>query len=57
MTMPSDDELAVIYRWTLHTRWGVGGFMGVGGEDDFTCRCESCTSARQNRWLKEIKSD
>ena len=39
-TRPNDDELAVEFRWTLHTRWGVGGFHGYEGEgDDFTCMC------------------
>ena len=42
---PTDDQLAVMFRWTLHTRWGVGGFMGVEGEgDDFTCRCKRLES-------------
>ena len=51
---PSDDELAVIYRWTMHTKWGYSGFMGeVGQGEDFTCRCERCTGLSRERWLKE----
>jgi hypothetical protein len=53
MAEPTDKELAVMYRWTLHTKWGFSGFMGTGGEEDFTCRCEQCTSSRRKRWLKE----
>ena len=30
MTMPSDAELAEIYRFTLHTRWGIEGAPGSG---------------------------
>ena len=40
MTEPTDQELAVMYRWTLHTKWGFSGFMGTGGEEDFTQRCK-----------------
>ncbi|WP_415409674.1 hypothetical protein ACLM45_12975 [Synechococcus sp. A10-1-5-9] len=50
---PTDAELAVMFRWTLHTRWGVGGFMGSEGDPDFTCRCDSCTTSRRKRWAKE----
>ena len=38
MAIPTDEELAVIYRWTLLTKWGFSGFMGAGGEEDFTYR-------------------
>ena len=50
---PTDDELAVMYRWTMHTKRGYSGFMGEGGDLDFTCRCERCTETRRKRWEKE----
>ena len=50
---PTDADLAVLYRWTLHTRWGVGGLMNVPGDRDFTCRCDFCTELRRERWAKE----
>ena len=53
MTEPTDQELAVIYRWTLRTKWGFSGFIGAGGEEDFTCRCDQCTSSRRKRWQRE----
>ena len=27
---PSDEQLALLYRWTLHTRWGVEGVIVTG---------------------------
>ena len=38
MAIPTDQELAVIYHWTLHTKCGFSGFMGAAGEEDFTYR-------------------
>ena len=53
-TRPTDEELAVEFSWTLHTRWGVGGFNGYEGEgDDFTCMCDLCRKLRRDRWEKE----
>ena len=52
-TRPTDEELAVEFRWTLHTRWGVGGFHGYEGEgDDFTCMCDLCRTNRRLAWEK-----
>ncbi len=53
MAIPTDQELADMYRWTLHTKWGFSGFMGAGSEEAFTCRFYQCTSSRRKRWLKE----
>ena len=53
MAEPTDKELAVMYRWTIHTKWGLSGFTGVRSEEDFTCRCDQCTSSRRKRWQKE----
>ena len=53
-TRPTDEELAVEFRWTLHTRWGVGGFNGYEGEgDDFTCMCDLCRKNRRTAWEKK----
>ena len=56
---PDDKELAKLYRWTLHTRWGVSGspFSGVGADDDFTCMCDSCRKSRKDRWARELHTD
>ena len=42
-SLPTDEELAKLYRWTLHTKWGVSGApgSGIGADDDFTCMCTS----------------
>ncbi len=56
MTMPSDAELAKLFRWTLHTKWGVEGApggSGIGADDDFTCMCSSCLKSRRDRWCRE----
>ena len=36
--LPPDEELARLYRWTLHTKWGVLGALvsGIGADDDFS---------------------
>ena len=53
MTMPSDAELAEIYRFTLHTRWGIEGApgSGIGAKEDFTCMCSFCRETRRAAWL------
>ena len=28
--LPSDEELAKLYRWTLHAKWGVSGAPSSG---------------------------
>ena len=56
MTMPSDAELAEIYRFTLHTRWGIEGAPGtnkIGAKEDFTCMCSGCLKPRRDRWCRE----
>ena len=38
--LPGDEELAQLYRWTLHTRWGVSVAPGSGiGADDDSPAC------------------
>ena len=53
--LPGDEELAKLYRWTLHTKWGVSGApgSGIGADDDFTCMCGSCLKSRQDCWTRE----
>ncbi|AHF64099.1 hypothetical protein Syncc8109_1743 [Synechococcus sp. WH 8109] len=53
--MPSDAELAEIYKFTLHTLSGIEGARGsgIGADDDFTCMCDSCRNSRRDRWAKE----
>ena len=52
-TRLADEELAVEFRWTLFTRWGVGGFNGHEGEgDNFTCMCDLCRKLRCDSWEK-----
>ncbi len=54
MAVPSDEELAVMFRWTMHTRWGVGGLNGYGAKgDDFVCMCSFCRELRRKRFEKE----
>ena len=55
MNLPGDNELAQLYRWTLHTKWGVSGApgSGIGADDDFTCMCGSCLESRRDRWVRE----
>ena len=34
---PSDEKLAKLYRWTLHTKWsfeGAPGGSGIGAQQD-----------------------
>ena len=54
-TAPSDEDLAMLWPSTLHTRWGREGFMGgIGAKgDDFICRCSMCAKIRRDRWEKE----
>ena len=54
-TAPSDEDLAMLWPNTLHTRWGQEGFMsGIGAkDDDFVCRCSMCAKIRRDRWEKE----
>ena len=50
----SDEELAKLYRWTLHTRWGVEGApggLGIGAKEDFTCMCDGCRKSRRAVWF------
>ena len=51
-TAPSDEDLAMLWPNTLHTRWGQEGFMGgIGAKgDDFACLCSMCAKFRRNRW-------
>ncbi len=37
MPTPIDEELAVIYRWTVNARWGVSEFMEDGRKDPDSC--------------------
>ena len=55
-TAPSDEDLAMQWPNTLHTRWGREGFMGgIGAKgDDFVCRCSMCAKVRRDRWEKEL---
>ena len=51
---PSDEQLALLYRWTLHTRWGVEGApggSGIGAKEDFTCMCSFCRETRRAVWF------
>ena len=51
---PSDEVLAKLYRWTLHTRWGVEGApggSGIGAQEDFTCMCDGCRKSRRAAWF------
>ena len=46
----SDEELAKLYRWTLHTKWGVSGAIkvsGIGADDDFTCHVRQLPQVAQ----------
>ena len=55
MMLPSDAELAKLFRWTVHTKWGVEGApggSGIGADDDFTCMCSRCLKSRQDAWLR-----
>ena len=54
MTMPSDAELAEIYRFTP-TRWGIEGapVFWHRREGDFTCMCSGCLKSRRDRWCRE----
>ena len=54
-TAPSDEDLAMLWPNTLHTRWGQsGGPGGIGAKgDDFVCRCDLCAKVRRARWEKE----
>ena len=54
-TAPSDEDLAMLWPNTLHTRWGqAGGPGGIGAKgDDFVCRCSMCAKIRRDRWEKE----
>jgi hypothetical protein len=46
-------SLITPYPPSISPKWGFSGFMGAGGEEDFTCRCDQCTSSRRKRWQKE----
>ena len=52
--LPTDEELAKLYRWTLHTKWGISGARGsgIGAEDDFRCMCDSCRNSAQGSLLE-----
>ena len=56
-TAPSDEDLAMLWPNTLHTRWGQEGFMGgIGAKgDDFACLCSMCAKFRRNRWERDAQ--
>ena len=54
--MPTDAELAKLYRWTLHKKWGVEGApggSGIGAQEDFTCMCDRCIKSRREAWCRK----
>jgi len=54
-TAPSDEDIAILWPHTLHSRWGQEGFMGGISTkgDDFVSRCSMCGKNRRDRWEKE----
>ena len=51
---PTDEQLAELFPWTLHTRWLRGGFQGHGAQPDAPpCACEFCRKLRRDRFKRE----
>ena len=48
MKEPNAQQLAEIYPFTLHTKWGRYSIETA----DFICSCELCFDLRLKRWRK-----
>ena len=57
-SLPTDEELGKLYRWTLHTQWGVSGapVSGIGADDGFTLMFDRCVESRRDRWTRDRPS-
>ena len=51
MAIPTDKELAVMFKWTICTKFKA--MEETKAVEIEPCMCDGCTSSRRKRWQKE----